>query len=106
MFRAELPRLYELKDCIDDPASHDAYFRDFDQNLAGSAHVKDIYHRYERDLQGLDDKAWEHLKEEAESATPEQSRSRREMPAMESPLSNKVSPHTTPQPRAASNAEL
>ena len=65
MFRAELPRLYELKDCIDDPASHAAYFRDFDQNLAGSAHVKDIYHRYERDLQGLDDKAWEHLKEEA-----------------------------------------
>lgn len=65
MFRSELPRLYELKDCITDPASPDAYFHNFDQVLAQSAHVKGIYLRYERDLQGLDDKAWEHLKGEA-----------------------------------------
>jgi hypothetical protein len=65
MFRAELPRLYELKDCIADESSPEAYFHDFDQNLARSGHVKDIYLRYERDLQGLDDNAWEHLKGEA-----------------------------------------
>jgi hypothetical protein len=64
-FRAELPRLYELKDGIADPAAPDAYFRNFDQNLADSTHVKDCYLRYERDLQGVDDKAWEHLRAEA-----------------------------------------
>jgi hypothetical protein len=64
VFRAELPRLYELRDCIADPASSDAYFRDFDQNLARSAHVKDVYLRQERMLKGLDDQAWEHLKGE------------------------------------------
>jgi hypothetical protein len=62
VFRAELPRLYELKDSVGDPASPDAYFCNFDQDLARSAHVKEIYLRYERDLQGLDGKAWEHLK--------------------------------------------
>jgi hypothetical protein len=65
MFGAELPRLYELRDCIATPASSDAYFRDFDQNLARDAHVKDVYLRQERVLQGLDDQAWEHLKGEA-----------------------------------------
>jgi hypothetical protein len=65
VLRQELPRLYELKDCITDPASSDAYFRGFDQNLASSAHVKDLYLRQERVLQGLDDGAWEHLKGEA-----------------------------------------
>jgi hypothetical protein len=65
VFREELPRLYELRDCIAAPASSDAYFRDFDQNLARSAHVKDVYLRQERVLQRLDDQAWEHLKGEA-----------------------------------------
>ena len=65
MFRAELPRLYQLRDCIADPASPDAYFRDFDQNLARFADIKDVYLRQERVLQGLDDKAWEDLKGEA-----------------------------------------
>ena len=62
MFRAELPRLYELRDCISDPTSPDAYFRDFDQDLARYADAKEFYLRYERDLQGPDDKAWEVLK--------------------------------------------
>jgi hypothetical protein len=65
MFRAELPRLYELRDCIDDPASPDAYFQNFDQKLADSEHIRDIYLRWERLLEGLDAKAWEHLKKEA-----------------------------------------
>jgi hypothetical protein len=42
VFRAKLPRLYELKDSFDAPASPEAYFRDFDENLARSAHVEDI----------------------------------------------------------------
>jgi len=65
VFRTELPRLYELKDCIADPSCSDAYFRDFDQNLASSAHTKDLYLRQERALQGLDSTAWKHLKAEA-----------------------------------------
>lgn len=65
VFRAELPRLYELRDCIAAPGSPDAYFRDFDQNLARFADIKDVYLRQERVLQGLDDEAWEHLKGEA-----------------------------------------
>jgi hypothetical protein len=65
MFRAELPRHYELKDRIADPTSPDAYFLDFDQNLARYSEAKDFYLRQERALQRLDDKAWEHLKGEA-----------------------------------------
>jgi hypothetical protein len=65
VFRVELPRLYTLRDCITDPASPNAYFRDFDQNLARSAHIKETYLRWERVLQGLDAQAWEHLKNEA-----------------------------------------
>jgi len=65
VFRAELPRLYELRDCIADPASSEAYFQDFDQKLARFADAKDVYLRQERVLQGLDDTAWEHLKKEA-----------------------------------------
>lgn len=64
MSRTELSRLYELSDRIADPSSSDAYFRNFDQNLAHSD-VKDVYLRQERALQGLDDKAWEHLRGEA-----------------------------------------
>lgn len=65
MFRVELPRLYELKDCIADPSSPDAYFKNFDHNLASSEHIKDVYLRRERALQGLDAAAWKHLKGEA-----------------------------------------
>ena len=65
IYRAELPRLYELRDCITDPSSPDAYFRNFDENLALSSHIRDIYLRYERDLQELDEAAWHDLKTEA-----------------------------------------
>jgi hypothetical protein len=63
--RAELPRLYELKDRIADPNSSDAYFQDLEQKLADSAHVKEIYLRWERLLDELDTTAWEQLKKEA-----------------------------------------
>lgn len=63
MFREELPRLHELSDCIDDPASPDAYFRDFDQILARDSGAKNFYLGQERSLSSLDDDAWEDLKE-------------------------------------------
>ncbi len=66
MFRKQMPRLYELRDLIDDPRSPDAYFQNFDNNVRDSPHhVKQIYLRWERELQGLDSEAWEFLKTEA-----------------------------------------
>jgi hypothetical protein len=63
--RREFARLYELKDSVRGPTPANAYFRGFTGHLARSGHVRDFYLRYERSLQGLDDKAWEHLKQEA-----------------------------------------
>ena len=64
-FRAQMPRLYELRDLIGDPCSPNAYFQEFDNNLQRSAHIREIYARLENDLQGLDDTAWKFLKDEA-----------------------------------------
>jgi hypothetical protein len=64
MFRTELPRLYELRDLISNPRSPDAYFQNFDENLS-SPDVKQIYVRWEADLQRLDPDAWRFLKNEA-----------------------------------------
>lgn len=63
-FRAVLPRLYELKDCIKLPNSPDAYFQNFDEKIA-VAHVRDVYLRSEWALQKLDSAAWADLKGEA-----------------------------------------
>ena len=65
MFRTVLPRLYELQDLITDPTSPDAYFRDFETKLRDSAHVMDIYMRWEKALESLDSAAWAFLKSEA-----------------------------------------
>lgn len=64
MFRTELPLLYELRDSIRNPDSSDSYFQNFDENLANSSHVMDLYLRWEKTLQGLDPNAWLHLKGE------------------------------------------
>jgi hypothetical protein len=63
-FRPELPLLYELKDCITDPASPDAYFQHFDKNVSSSTHVLELYQRWEWALQALDGESWEQLKTE------------------------------------------
>ena len=63
--RREFARLYELKDSVRGPTPTNAYFRGFTGHLARSAHIRDFYLRYERSLQGLDDQAREHLKQEA-----------------------------------------
>jgi len=65
MFRARFPRIYELRDLTADPASPDAYFQNFDNNVEDSPHVRQIYDGWERVLQGLDNDAWEFLKTEA-----------------------------------------
>lgn len=65
MFRAELPRVYELMDCIADPESPDAYFQDFEEGLANLAEKRDAFLRLERVLRELDTSGWEDLKRRA-----------------------------------------
>jgi hypothetical protein len=66
MFRAELPRLYELRDLIADPSSKNAYFQNFEDRLRDSPHhVMRIYSDWEKDLDAMDDTAWLSLKTEA-----------------------------------------
>ena len=65
-FRLQLPRTYELWDLIPDPTSPNAYFQNtIEEYIGQSAHVKQIYARWEKDLQGLDAEAWGYLKNEA-----------------------------------------
>ena len=64
MFRAQLLRLYELRDLIADPTSPDAFFQDFENKLQ-HAEIRCVYERHEKSLQGLDDNAWSFLKSEA-----------------------------------------
>lgn len=61
VFRTRLPRIYELRDLIADPTSPDAYFQNFDSNVKDSKHVRGIYDRLEKALQGLEENAWEFL---------------------------------------------
>lgn len=58
MFRSELPRLYELRDCLADPTAPDAYFQNFEETVTSSAHIRAIYLRWETTLGGLDQPAW------------------------------------------------
>ena len=57
MFRAELHRIFELRDQITDPTAPDAYFQNFDTYVQESPHVRQVYARWENELQGLDDSA-------------------------------------------------
>lgn len=64
-FAEIMPRLYELKDAVPDPTHPDAYFQNFEKNLARSSHVQDQYKKLERTLGVLDAEAWRDLKERA-----------------------------------------
>lgn len=64
-FRREFPRLYELRDCIEDPESPDAYFQNFEETLRDSGNAYELYLQLEEALQALDETAWRYLKEEA-----------------------------------------
>ena len=65
MFRNELPRLYELRDLIDDLDSPDAYFQKFDCLLRDTPSIKQKYLALESTLQGMDSDSWGFLKSEA-----------------------------------------
>jgi hypothetical protein len=64
MFRTQLPRFYELKDLIADPCAPDAAFQGFETLLA-EPHCLAVFASWERELQGLDNAAWQALRDEA-----------------------------------------
>ena len=66
MFRKQLPRIYELKDLLDDPPAPDAHFLEFDTLLQNPSRLA-AFVPWEREFQGLDDAAWASLKGEAAS---------------------------------------
>jgi hypothetical protein len=62
MFRKQLPRIYELRDCSPDSAN--AYFQDFETVLLNPL-ARDRYLSLEATLRALEEDAWQELKIEA-----------------------------------------
>jgi hypothetical protein len=65
MFRTQLPRIYELRDLISDPASPAAYFHDFEDRCQNWPNWMREFVSLEKELKGLNDDAWRFLKSEA-----------------------------------------
>jgi len=65
MFRKEMPRVYELRDLIENPATPSAYFQDFDNSLRDEPSKKKTWLAREREFQRLDGHSWHQLKDEA-----------------------------------------
>ena len=60
-----LPRVYELKDTLMDPAHPDAYFQDFEHGLEHSSSKLNAFLKIDRWLRALDAAAWDDLKARA-----------------------------------------
>jgi hypothetical protein len=71
MFRSEMPRLYELRDLIEDQDDPRACFPNFDQFIRDKDpsldSLRQVWLAYEREFQRLDTASWQNLKEEAHS---------------------------------------
>jgi PIN domain nuclease of toxin-antitoxin system len=64
-FRDGLPRIYELKDMLEDPAHPNAYFKDFEKSLKKNPSTLDAFLKLERQVAALDTHAWDDLKQKA-----------------------------------------
>jgi hypothetical protein len=64
LHRAQLPRVFELCDLVEQSSSPDAYFRYFEESLSAIPQKMKQFRDIERDLQGLDTDAWTFLKGE------------------------------------------
>jgi len=67
MFRKELPRVYELRDLIQDTNLAGAYFKDFDNSIRDEPSKKRVWLEREQAFQQLDVVAWTFLKDKARS---------------------------------------
>ena len=64
MLREMMPRLFQLRDLIENPSAPGAYFRDFELELRTKL-TREIFLARERELNLLDAVSWEALKNEA-----------------------------------------
>ena len=64
-FRDALPRIYELKDMLEDPAHPNAFFQDFENSLKKSPDTLDAFLKLERQVAALSAQAWNDLKQKA-----------------------------------------
>jgi hypothetical protein len=65
MFQASMPRVFELRDLIEQPLAPNAYFQDFETVLGKRLARRAIWLAREREFQRLDADSWEALKSEA-----------------------------------------
>lgn len=68
MFRNELPRVYELRDLIEDPNAPTSYFHNFEKSILdhpGGESKKRTWLSREKEFQRLDKDSWEFLKNKA-----------------------------------------
>ena len=63
--RDVLPRVFELKDMLDNPSHPDAYFQNFEDSVNESQSKRDAFVGLERQVAILDKCAWKDLKERA-----------------------------------------
>jgi hypothetical protein len=62
VLRQELPRAFELKDALSDPANPDAYFQNFEKSLQENSQKLEAFRKMEAVLSVLDVDAWNTLK--------------------------------------------
>lgn len=67
MFRAEFPRVYELFDLIDDRANPNAYGQNFESSIRKETSKRRFWKAREKELQLLDQRSWDFLKNEVVS---------------------------------------
>lgn len=60
--RDELPRVFELKDTLDDAENPNAFFQNFEESLRQSDQKFEAFRKIEKFLSVLDDKAWSTVK--------------------------------------------
>ena len=65
MSRAELPRVYQLIDLIEDRAHHDSYFQNFEHSIEEESEKRRAWLAREEELKRLAPEAWNFLKNEA-----------------------------------------
>jgi hypothetical protein len=64
MMSSGLPRIDELRELVENSASPDAYFQNFEQTLNEWPPKKRQFTDLERELRGPDLPAWQHLKKD------------------------------------------
>ncbi len=65
MSRSEFPRVYQLIDLIEDREHRNSYFQDFEHSIEEGVEKRSVWLAREKELQRLDQEAWDFLKNEA-----------------------------------------